>query len=117
MISPVRRRILRHLWAYNDSLSYAAQLSLPNIPVFPLFTALPFIIEIVTTTAPLSEPSQRITNRDVDPEKGDEVKMELQTMEQVVVNAEDEKFEWREVVRGTSEITLETRTLKQHFRS
>ena len=56
----------------------------------------------VTTTAPLSEPSQRITNRDVDPEKGDEVKTEVQTMEQVVVNAEDEKFEWGEVLRGTN---------------
>ncbi|RPD67314.1 MFS general substrate transporter [Lentinus tigrinus ALCF2SS1-7] len=60
----------------------------------------------VTTSAPLSEPSQRITNRDTDPEKGDEVKLEVQTVEQVIVNSADERFEWGEVLRGVKEPQL-----------
>ena len=55
----------------------------------------------VTTTAPLSEPSQRITNPTVDPEKSSEAKVEVHpASEQLVVNIEDEQFEWGEVVRG-----------------
>ncbi len=58
----------------------------------------------VTTTAPLSEPSQRITRPSTDPEKADEkadeATLEVHTTEQLVVNAEDERFEWGEVLRG-----------------
>ncbi|KAI0723159.1 MFS general substrate transporter [Earliella scabrosa] len=55
----------------------------------------------VTTTAPLSEPSQRITNPIADPEKSSEAKVEVHpASEQLVVNIEDEQFEWGEVVRG-----------------
>ncbi len=55
----------------------------------------------VTATAPLSEPAQRITNSDADPEKSSEGNVEVHNPEQLVVNMEDEKFEWGEVVRGT----------------
>ncbi len=58
----------------------------------------------VTTTAPLSEPSQRITSPSADPdkadEKADEATLEVHTPEQHVVSAEDERFEWGEVLRG-----------------
>ena len=53
----------------------------------------------VVTSAPLSEHSQRITQPVADSEKGTETKIEVQTTE-VVVNADDEKFEWYEVWRG-----------------
>lgn len=59
-------------------------------------------------TAPLSEPSQRITKAEAAPEVGEkdeeikteEVRAELE--EALVVDQADEKFEWREVMRGNS---------------
>ncbi|RDX55469.1 MFS general substrate transporter [Lentinus brumalis] len=64
----------------------------------------------VTTTAPLSEPSQRITRPSTDPEKADEkadeATLEVHTTEQLVVNAEDERFEWGEVLRGVKDPQL-----------
>ncbi|KAH9853629.1 MFS general substrate transporter [Lenzites betulinus] len=59
----------------------------------------------VALTAPLSEPSQRITAADtVDPaEKDADTKIEVRETEEVVVNQEDEQFEWREVLRGVKD--------------
>ncbi|OSC98925.1 MFS general substrate transporter [Trametes coccinea BRFM310] len=56
----------------------------------------------VAMTAPLSEPSQRITKVEVDAEKGTEEKIEVQapTTDAMVVYQEDERFEWGEVIRG-----------------
>lgn len=56
-------------------------------------------------TAPLSEPSQRITRAEATPdlgEKSEEIKTEeVRTEEALVVDQADEKFEWGEVMRGT----------------
>ncbi|KAI0824785.1 MFS general substrate transporter [Trametes gibbosa] len=59
----------------------------------------------VALTAPLSEPSQRITTAEaVDPaEKENETKIEVQDTQALVVNQEDEQFEWREVLRGVKD--------------
>ncbi|KAI0368132.1 MFS general substrate transporter [Pilatotrama ljubarskyi] len=58
----------------------------------------------VTMTAPLSEPSQRITTADQgDAEKASEVKVEVRTEEALVLNQEDEQFEWGEVMRGVKD--------------
>ena len=62
----------------------------------------------VTASAPLSEHSQRITQPVADPEKNTEVKIEVKTSEEVVVHAEDEKFEWHEVWRGKGHDTCPT---------
>ena len=73
----------------------------------------------VTADAPLSEPSQRITaqSTSADPEKEDEVKIETVNhstanatddplQQAVAVPIEEERFEWREVVRGLTEIQV-----------
>lgn len=61
-------------------------------------------------TAPLSEPSQRITRAEATPElgeKGEDIKTEeVRTEEALVVDQADEKFEWGEVMRGTGFITM-----------
>ncbi|KAH9918200.1 MFS general substrate transporter [Epithele typhae] len=61
----------------------------------------------VTTSAPLSEPAQRITGAptsEKDLEKATETRVESPSAEPaVVVESEDEKFEWGEVVRGLLE--------------
>ncbi|KAL1944179.1 hypothetical protein VTO73DRAFT_3364 [Trametes versicolor] len=58
-------------------------------------------------TAPLSEPSQRITRAEATPdlgEKGEEIKTEeVRTEEALVVDQADEKFEWGEVMRGVKD--------------
>ena len=57
----------------------------------------------VTTSAPLSEPSQRITAVGTDLEKSEEVRVETHetpASQTIIVETEDEKFEWREVMRG-----------------
>ncbi|KAH9951706.1 MFS general substrate transporter [Amylocystis lapponica] len=55
----------------------------------------------LVASAPLSEPSQRITESTTGLEKSAEVKLEVQTTEQAVaVHQEDELFEWGEVMRG-----------------
>ncbi|KAI0775937.1 major facilitator superfamily domain-containing protein [Trametes elegans] len=59
----------------------------------------------VTVAAPLSEPSQCITasaERRASSEKEDEIKLEVQIAETVVID-EEEKFEWREVMRGVKD--------------
>ncbi|KAI0677109.1 MFS general substrate transporter [Trametes maxima] len=57
----------------------------------------------VTMSAPLSEPSQRITGAEVEAEKGTDVKVEERVEETSVVDQQDEKFEWREVMRGVKD--------------
>ena len=55
----------------------------------------------VTTSAPLSEPSQRITaGAKSDPEKSEDTRVETHPADTIVVETEDEKFEWGEVIRG-----------------
>lgn len=56
----------------------------------------------VVTGAPLSEPAQMIN---ADPEKEGEVQIEVQPPH-YVVHQEDEKFEWREVVRGALDVQV-----------
>lgn len=59
----------------------------------------------VTDDAPLSEPSRRITA--ADPEKeGTDVKIEAASETAVIVHFEEEKFEWREVVRGLTDVQV-----------
>ncbi|KAI0751640.1 MFS general substrate transporter [Daedaleopsis nitida] len=58
----------------------------------------------VTTTAPLSEPSQSITaNSNADPEKSSQTKVEVHTSQENVVHTEDENLEWGEVLRGVTD--------------
>ncbi len=61
-------------------------------------------------TAPLSEPSQRITRAEAAPElgeKGEEIKTEEVPMEEaLVVDQANEKFEWGEVMRGNTLLSL-----------
>ncbi|KAI0702850.1 MFS general substrate transporter [Cytidiella melzeri] len=63
----------------------------------------------VTDNAPLSEPAQRITAPNgEDPEKEEEqVKIEAaHTPAPVAVHFEEEKFEWREILRGMTDIQV-----------
>lgn len=56
---------------------------------------------MVTTGAPLSEPSQKITaDVDAEKDKGSEVQIEAHPAQYYTVYQEDEKFEWREAIRG-----------------
>ncbi|TBU32911.1 MFS general substrate transporter [Dichomitus squalens] len=55
----------------------------------------------VTTTAPLSEPSQRIIGASGDLAKATQSKLEVHMVEAIV--AEDESFEWGEVLRGVKD--------------
>ncbi|TFY63408.1 hypothetical protein EVJ58_g3274 [Rhodofomes roseus] len=59
----------------------------------------------VTSSAPLSEPAQRINAAGMQIEKEDDIQVETLTTRSVaqVVNQEDEKFEWYEVFRGIKE--------------
>lgn len=65
----------------------------------------------VTADAPLSEPSQRITSQTTDLEKEQEVKIETANAPDnaehaIAVHIEEEKFEWREVVRGLIDVQV-----------
>ena len=51
-------------------------------------------------TAPLSEPSQRITGAETDAEKATVDKIEVEATETLVVEQVEEQFEWGEVMRG-----------------
>ncbi|KAI1789554.1 MFS general substrate transporter [Ganoderma leucocontextum] len=53
----------------------------------------------VTSTGPLSGPSQPVVNENADPEKPSETKMDVHTPG-TAVHTEDERFEWGEVLRG-----------------
>ncbi|KAI0650303.1 MFS general substrate transporter [Trametes meyenii] len=57
----------------------------------------------VTMSAPLSEPSQRITMTEVEVEKGTDVKVEERPETTAVVDPQDERFEWGEVMRGVKD--------------
>ena len=51
--------------------------------------------------APLSEPAQNIRAHEKDVEKEEDRHVEdVSVVESIVVHQEDEKFEWREVIRG-----------------
>ncbi|KZV72119.1 MFS general substrate transporter [Peniophora sp. CONT] len=55
--------------------------------------------------APLSEPAQNIRTHEKDAEKEEDRRVEdVSIVESVVVHQEDEKFEWREVVRGLVDV-------------
>ena len=56
-----------------------------------------------TTTVQVSEASRPINAAGLEPDKADDVQVETVTMRSTVqaVYQEDEKFEWREVIRGT----------------
>lgn len=60
----------------------------------------------VVAGAPLSEPAQKMVAADDEPvqdlEKETESRIEVRPVERTVVHEEDERFEWREVVRGAS---------------
>lgn len=57
----------------------------------------------VVSSAPLSEPSQKINVGSNDIEKGSETMVEIQQAQTMTtVYEEDEVFEWGEVLRGSS---------------
>ncbi|KAI0793699.1 hypothetical protein C8Q74DRAFT_1445288 [Fomes fomentarius] len=47
-------RIRKGLWG--DYAKVEVEISLPDIPVLPLFSAIPYTVRVITTTAPLSPP-------------------------------------------------------------
>lgn len=51
----------------------------------------------IGASAPLSEPAEKIN---VDAEKNSDVRTEVRPSQPAMVHFEDEKFEWREVLRG-----------------
>ena len=58
-------------------------------------------------SAPLSEPAQNIRIHEKDAEKEEERRVEdVSVVDTIVVHQEDEKFEWREVIRGQCELML-----------
>ena len=63
------------------------------------------VAQAIVAGAPLSEPAQKITAEMVegDLEKDSDVRIEA-AQAPYVVHQEDEKFEWREVIRGNSRL-------------
>lgn len=62
----------------------------------------------VVSSVPLSEPSQRI-NVDADSEKAEkssDVQAEVHQPQETIIHYEDEKFEWREVIRGIKDVQV-----------
>ncbi|TCD70815.1 hypothetical protein EIP91_001505 [Steccherinum ochraceum] len=59
--------------------------------------------DAIGTSAPLSEPAEKIN---LDAEKGSEVRTEVRPAQPIIVNHENEKFEWREVIRGATDIQV-----------
>ncbi|KAI0796794.1 MFS general substrate transporter [Abortiporus biennis] len=58
------------------------------------------------SSAPLSEPAQKINTQADDLEKDVDFRMENQAAQAQTVYQEDEKFEWREVMRGVLDIQV-----------
>lgn len=59
--------------------------------------------DAIGASAPLSEPAEKIN---VDEEKGSEVRTDVKLVQSAVIHQEDERFEWREVIRGVLEVQV-----------
>ncbi|THH32727.1 hypothetical protein EUX98_g1476 [Antrodiella citrinella] len=57
--------------------------------------------DVISASIPLSEPAEKIN---VDEEKGSDIRTEAKPVQSAVVYHEDEKFEWREVIRGVLDV-------------
>lgn len=69
--------------------------------------------DITAASAPLSEPAQNIRTHEKDAEKDEDRRVEdVSIVDSIVVHQEDEKFEWREVVRGACKLDLVLAMLK-----
>lgn len=61
----------------------------------------------VSSSAPLSEPAQKIAvNNTDDLEKKSDEQIDIIPPHEIVVYQEDEKFEWREVIRGMFALSM-----------